>query len=85
LLTQEIFWNIHYNYIVHITAAVTLITFLYCIYRRNRLWRLGTGKDSFEVIGQQIPAIIRISLKAKIGPFNAKLLNKTKGGAYVAG
>jgi len=56
--SREVFWNIQFGEIIYILAAITVIIFIYAIYRRYKLWRIGKPEDRLNHIGRRIRAFI---------------------------
>jgi Fe-S oxidoreductase/nitrate reductase gamma subunit len=52
--SREIFWNIHFGEILYILAAIAVVILIYVIYRRIRIWRLGTPANRFNHPGKRI-------------------------------
>ena len=51
---REVFWNIQHGEILYILASIVVVIFIYAIYRRYKMWRLGRPEDRFSHIGQRI-------------------------------
>jgi Fe-S oxidoreductase/nitrate reductase gamma subunit len=62
LPNREIFWNIHFEWIMYILAAVAVVTLVYAIYRHYRRWRLGSPANRFNHLGRRIWDFIVITL-----------------------
>ncbi|MEE8419928.1 MAG: hypothetical protein V3R92_00560, partial [Dehalococcoidales bacterium] len=43
--SREVFWNIPYGEIIYVLGTIALGVFIYALYRRRRLWRLGRPDD----------------------------------------
>ncbi len=57
--TREIFWNILYgDIILYPAAAIAVGVFIYVIYRRYKLWRLGKPDNRFSHLGKRIRVFI---------------------------
>ncbi len=56
--TREIFGNIQFGEILYVLAAIVIGIFIYAIYRRYKLWRLGGPDNRFEHLGKRIWAFI---------------------------
>ena len=39
--SREVFWNIQFGEVIYILAVITLFIFVYAIYRRYKLWKIG--------------------------------------------
>ncbi len=60
--TREIYWNIEFGQILYIIGTIVIGIFLYALYQRCRLWRLG-GPDNRSVpLGKRIRAFITTSV-----------------------
>ena len=60
--TREIYWNIEFGQILYIIGTIVVGIFLYALYQRYRLWRLG-GPDNRPVpLGKRIRAFITTSV-----------------------
>ena len=56
--SREVFWNIQFGEIIYILAAITVIIFIYAIYRRYKLWKIGKPEDRLSHLGRRIWAFI---------------------------
>jgi len=56
--SREIFWNVPLGEIIYVLAVIVLGIFIYAIYRRYRLWRLGGPEDKFSHIGKRLWAFL---------------------------
>ncbi len=56
--TREIFWNIQFGEILYIIGAIVVGIFIYAIYRRYKLWRLGRPDNRFSHLRKRIWAFI---------------------------
>ena len=43
--TREIFWNIQFGEILYFLAVIAVGIFIYAVYRRYKMWRLGKPED----------------------------------------
>ena len=56
---HEIFWNIGLSgYLIYLLAAIVVGIFIYALYRRYQLWKLGKGSEEFGNVGERIKAFI---------------------------
>jgi Fe-S oxidoreductase/nitrate reductase gamma subunit len=62
LASREVFWNISYSYLVYILAAIAVAVWVFSLYRRYKLWRLGKPDDCFKNIGKRIGVFIRTAI-----------------------
>ncbi len=60
--TREIFWNIEFAEILYVLAVIVIGVFIYAIYRRYKLWRLGGPDNRLEHLGKRIWAFIVTSI-----------------------
>lgn len=56
--TREVFWNIQSGVIIDVLAVVAVGIFIYALYRRVRLWRIGQPDDRFSHLGRRARAFI---------------------------
>ena len=56
--TREVFWNIPFGFIIYILGSLALVTLVYSIYRRFKLWRVGRPDDRFRNLGKRIAVFI---------------------------
>jgi len=56
--SREIFWNIQYGEILYLLSAIVIGIFAYAIYRRYRMWRLGTADNRLDHLGKRVWAFI---------------------------
>ncbi len=56
--SREIFGNIQFGEILYVLAAIVIGIFIYAIYRRYKLWRLGGPDNRFSHLGKRIWAFI---------------------------
>jgi Fe-S oxidoreductase/nitrate reductase gamma subunit len=56
--TREVFWNIPLGVIIDVLAIIVVGTFVYALYRRYKLWRLGRPDNRFNHLGRRIWAIL---------------------------
>ena len=52
--SREVFWNIPFGEIIYILAAITVIVFIYAIYRRYKLWHIGKSEGRLGNIYRRI-------------------------------
>jgi len=45
MASREVFWNIHFGEVVYLLAFVVMAAVAYGVYRRVRMWRLGSKDD----------------------------------------
>ena len=50
---REVFWNIPFGEIIYALAAVAVGVFIYALYRRYKLWRLGGPDNRFNQLGKR--------------------------------
>ena len=50
---REVFWNIPFGEIIYALAAVAAGVFIYALYRRYKLWRLGGPDNRFNQLGKR--------------------------------
>jgi len=62
LASREVFWNIPYGYVIYVLAAIALAFWVFGLYRRYQLWRLGKPDDCSKDIGKRIPVFIRTTI-----------------------
>jgi len=62
LPSREVFWNISYSYVMYILAAIAVAFWVFSIYRRYKLWRLGKPDDCSKNIGKRIQVFIRTTV-----------------------
>lgn len=55
---REVFWNIQLGVIIDVLAAVAVGIFLYALYRRVRLWRIGQPDERFRQLGRRAWAFL---------------------------
>lgn len=60
--SREVFWNISYSYVMYILAAIAVAFWVFSIYRRYKLWRLGKPDDCSKNIGKRIQVFIRTTV-----------------------
>jgi len=56
--SREIFWNIAYGEILYLIGVIVIGIFIYAIYHRYKLWRLGKPDNRFEHLWQRIKVFI---------------------------
>lgn len=56
--TREVFWNIAFGEIIYALGAIALGVFIYAIYRRYRIWRLGRPDNRLHPLGKRIRAFV---------------------------
>ncbi len=52
--SREIFWNIQFGEILYLIALIVIGIFIYAIYRRYKLWRLGEPDNRFDHLGKRV-------------------------------
>ena len=52
--TREIFWNIQFGEIVYVLAVITVSIFIYALYRRYKMWRLGKPENRLNHFGKRV-------------------------------
>ncbi|HXX34630.1 MAG TPA: (Fe-S)-binding protein, partial [Thermodesulfobacteriota bacterium] len=62
MASREVFWNIPYGYVIYLLAAIALAFWVFGLYRRYQLWRLGKPDDCSKNIGERIPVFIRTTV-----------------------
>jgi Fe-S oxidoreductase/nitrate reductase gamma subunit len=77
--TREIYWNIPGHLLVYAAFLAAVIVFVYGVYRRIRLWRLGRPEARFDQIGKRLLHMIRDGLAQA-----AVLREKVPGLAHMA-
>ena len=60
--SREIFWNIQFGEILYLLGAIATATFFYAIYRRVRIWRLGSPANRFNHLGRRVWQFIVITV-----------------------
>jgi Fe-S oxidoreductase/nitrate reductase gamma subunit len=58
MASREIFWNIQLGGIVYLLGFILLAVVFYALYRRLRLWRLGSKDDRLTNLGTRIRAFV---------------------------
>jgi Fe-S oxidoreductase/nitrate reductase gamma subunit len=61
--SREIFWNIQFGELVYLFGALLIVAVIYGLYRRLRMWRLGSEDDRLRDIPGRIRAFI---IKTKV-------------------
>jgi Fe-S oxidoreductase/nitrate reductase gamma subunit len=56
--SREIFWNIPYGEIIYALGVIALGVFVYALYRRVRMWRLGQPDTRFNLSGKRVWAFL---------------------------
>ncbi len=56
--TREIFWNVPFGEIIYVLATIVVSIFIYAIYRRYKLWRLGKPDNRFNHLGKRVWAFV---------------------------
>ncbi|MFQ5996759.1 MAG: (Fe-S)-binding protein [Dehalococcoidales bacterium] len=56
--TREVFWNIPFGEIIYLLAVIAVSVFVYALYRRYKLWRLGGRDNRFNHSGKRIRAFL---------------------------
>jgi Fe-S oxidoreductase/nitrate reductase gamma subunit len=51
---REVFWNIPFGEIIYVLGAIAVGIFIYALYRRYKLWRLGRPDNRFNHLGKRI-------------------------------
>ncbi len=67
MASREVFWNIPYGYVIYALAAIALAFWVFALYRRYQLWRLGKPDDCIKNIGRRIPVFIRTTIVDVLG------------------
>jgi len=62
LPSREVFWNIPYGYVIEILGAFAIAFWVFSIYRRYKLWRLGKPDDCSKNMGRRIWVFIRTTV-----------------------
>jgi Fe-S oxidoreductase/nitrate reductase gamma subunit len=62
LASREVFWNISYSYVMYALAVIAIAIWVFSMYRRYKLWRLGKPDDCFKNIGKRIWVFIRTTV-----------------------
>ena len=52
--TRETFWNIQFGEIVYLLGVITVSIFIYALYRRYKMWRLGKPENRLNHFGQRV-------------------------------
>ncbi len=47
--SREIFWNIQFGELVYLFGALLIVAVIYGLYRRLRLWRMGSEDDRLRI------------------------------------
>ncbi len=55
---REVFWNIQLGVIIDVLAAVVVGIFIYALYRRVRLWRIGQPDERLRQLGRRARAFL---------------------------
>ena len=55
---REVFWNVPFSEIIYVLAVIAVGIFIYAIYRRYKIWRLGGPDNRFNHPGKRIWAFI---------------------------
>ena len=58
MASREIFWNIHFGGIVYLLGFILVAVVCYALYRRFRLWRLGSKDDRLNNLGSRIRTFV---------------------------
>ncbi|MFC1903834.1 heterodisulfide reductase-related iron-sulfur binding cluster [Chloroflexota bacterium] len=56
--SREIFWNIPFGEVIYVLGVMALGIFIYAIYRRCKIWRLGGPDHRFSHLGKRIWAFL---------------------------
>lgn len=59
---REIFWEISNGWIVYILAVFAVAAFVYAVYKRIGLWRLGKPVNRFDSLGYRISSFLTICI-----------------------
>ena len=51
---REVFWNIPFGEIIYVLGAIAVGIFIYALYRRYKLWRLGRPDNRSNHLGKRI-------------------------------
>jgi Fe-S oxidoreductase/nitrate reductase gamma subunit len=62
LASREVFWNISYAYLIYVFSTIAIAVWVFSLYRRYKLWRLGKPDDCFKNIGKRIWVFIRTAV-----------------------
>ena len=60
--TREIFWNIEFGEILYIFGAIVIGLFIYALYRRYKIWRLGKPDNRLANLNKRIRDFINIGI-----------------------
>ena len=60
--TREIFWNINLGEILYVLGAIAALIFVYAIYRRVKIWRLGQPENRTAPLGRRIWGFIGLAI-----------------------
>ncbi len=55
---REVFWNISFGEIIYVLGVIALGVFIYALYRRYRIWRLGAPDSRFNHLGKRTGAFL---------------------------
>jgi Fe-S oxidoreductase/nitrate reductase gamma subunit len=62
LASREVFWNIQYSYVMYILAAIAVAFWVFSLYRRYQLWRMGKPEDRTKDLGKRVWVFIRTTV-----------------------
>jgi len=62
LASREVFWNISHSSLMYLLAAIAVAFWLFSIYRRYKLWRMGKRDDCSKDIGKRMWVFIRTTV-----------------------
>ena len=62
MASREVFWNIQYSYVMYILAAIAVAIWMFSLYRRYKLWRLGKPEDCTQDLGKRTWVFIRTTV-----------------------
>jgi len=60
--SRKVFWNISYHWILYLLLALLLAIFIYGLYRRIQLWRLGGSENRYDRIGQRLWGVVKFAI-----------------------
>ena len=58
MASREIFWNIQFGEIVYLLAFIVIVVAAYAMYRRVRLWRLGSKDDRLSNLPNRVWTVL---------------------------
>ena len=62
MASREVFWNISHSSLMYLLAAIAVAFWLFSIYRRYKLWRMGKRDDCSKDIGKRMWVFIRTAV-----------------------